>query len=474
MICKKCNKLIPDASDKCPYCGFSTVKKLSKNNIFYVVLAIALVVVVATGVYLEKKPFQRPSTEISHTSIGNNGTEPDSGTEDISSEKNTIEKITEEDMTYLRSVLGASVYFEFESPNSLSNNDAGAIIVNMIDIGYVCYNVEDYVPYTVNDESNYVVNSEDFKDATRIITGQELSNDDIIGINEMYGPANGTQDQVILYHHNGRGGYYEIVLNQINIVGDHCLITYSKYEYGDPMSYGNGTPTNMVDYNAEFVSSGSTKYPFTIVSNRLGSDVSNYDSIMNSSEPYNKDYSYSSAYADLLDKNANQVYSMGRFFLGYIDEDDIPELIVPTGDFHAAGVDIYTYVDGEVISLGSYGSFGMISFGEKTGTIQSNYTGMGGNTFDFYQLSRGEIKHIINISSFTDFSDEQEHTTYRIDDLEVSQNAFQQKLSEMQGNAIFLDVGFPNGWDILSNINELRTDPSRFIVTKDNTHMWNG
>jgi len=182
--------------------------------------------------------------------------------------------------------------------------------------------------------------------------------------------------------------------------------------------------------------------------------------------------SYASAYADLLESDPNDPYLTGMFLLAYIDEDDIPEMIVsPSIATHYTGVEIFTYYNNEVIDLGCYGSFGMVSFGEKTGIIQSNWTGMGGSENDFYKLSEGEVEFIGNLTELDPLPalpDDPEMTTvYEIDGAEVSQDDYQRKMTELRSSGVFLYLGYDNGCEVAGNIDRLRDAPSQFIITSD-------
>ncbi|MCR4656359.1 MAG: hypothetical protein K5770_09050 [Lachnospiraceae bacterium] len=64
-----------------------------------------------------------------------------------------------------------------------------------------------------------------------------------------------------------------------------------------------------------------------------------------------------------------------RFAFGYIDGDDIPELLMSFGTFHVAGVYIFTINKeiGETVLTGEFSSFGGVSYVEKKNRILSQY-----------------------------------------------------------------------------------------------------
>lgn len=102
---------------------------------------------------------------------------------------------------------------------------------------------------------------------------------------------------------------------------------------------------------------------------------------------------YKKAYADFIVANCGY----GEVFdLIYLDEDEIPELIIsPAEPCHADGLNIYSYYDGQVIELGGIGgSFGEFMYLEKGNYIISNYYGSGMNTYYQYQISDNLFKCI--------------------------------------------------------------------------------
>ena len=67
--------------------------------------------------------------------------------------------------------------------------------------------------------------------------------------------------------------------------------------------------------------------------------------------------------------------------LAYITDDDVPELLVSDGDYHASGITVFTIdQSGEIISLGIFGSNGEFEYAEKEGYISCEY----GNQGSFY------------------------------------------------------------------------------------------
>ena len=136
----------------------------------------------------------------------------------------------------------------------------------------------------------------------------------------------------------------------------------------------------------------------------------------------------------LLDGNFQLTYDTieGRgFALCYIDNDDIPELIVgimPKYAPHAAGAAVYTYYDGEVVFVCSGGGYGEINYVERENLICSMYTGMGITTIQTYEIANGT-----GVCIWTGFNDaagipESQEPTYKSNEVEVSLEEFKEAL----------------------------------------------
>jgi len=75
-----------------------------------------------------------------------------------------------------------------------------------------------------------------------------------------------------------------------------------------------------------------------------------------------------------------------------LDGDDIPELIISAGFFHAGGCRIYSYVNSEVIELGWLGQWGVVSFYPKSGLMYSPWSGQGHYVAKWYEIKDHEMK----------------------------------------------------------------------------------
>lgn len=108
-----------------------------------------------------------------------------------------------------------------------------------------------------------------------------------------------------------------------------------------------------------------------------------------------------------------------RVALGFVDEDDIPELFVAMDRYHACGVKVCSFIDGEVKELGEFGEFGEFSYIDRLNWIYSFYMGMG-----VEQLSKWSISDGGAVCDMDIVYDENEHKYY-VGDNEAEEDAYQ-------------------------------------------------
>ena len=80
-----------------------------------------------------------------------------------------------------------------------------------------------------------------------------------------------------------------------------------------------------------------------------------------------------------------------NFILRYIDNDDIPELLISSGDFHNSTVTIVTYSNGELNEYDGLGSYGELYFEERSNQFFATYSGMGVFDLTCYYINNGTI-----------------------------------------------------------------------------------
>ncbi|MDE5860685.1 MAG: leucine-rich repeat protein, partial [Ruminococcus sp.] len=146
------------------------------------------------------------------------------------------------------------------------------------------------------------------------------------------------------------------------------------------------------------------------------------------------------AYTDFLKNGSYQEFLNGsytpKFAVAYIDGDDIPELAVADGDYHAVGVALFTYKDGEVVPLYSknysddtelaiYGGNGRVDYSEKNNLICSNYTSTGEGYYGFYNINDDKT---INTECMFNTSDHNNTMQYLINGQEVTASEYDMEL----------------------------------------------
>ena len=87
------------------------------------------------------------------------------------------------------------------------------------------------------------------------------------------------------------------------------------------------------------------------------------------------------------------------FNLAYINNDSIPELIVFDGDYHLSGGNVYSYVNGKVKYVGSFGEWGGLQYQEKKGVIRSGWSGQGNYHSTYYKWNGSKLSTVISFSS---------------------------------------------------------------------------
>lgn len=140
----------------------------------------------------------------------------------------------------------------------------------------------------------------------------------------------------------------------------------------------------------------------------------------------------------------------GRFYLAFIDDDEIPELLVIDDDIAAAGVKVFTYDQEAVVDMGEFGSMGTMRYAEKEGMIVSSFTGMGELYDSYYQMADKEAVLICNTRSYPDYSqdDPYEKLLYEIDGVLVSEEEYDEKWHEFEKNFEFTTIGYDDGISI--------------------------
>ncbi|MBQ6263909.1 MAG: hypothetical protein IJK60_00475 [Clostridia bacterium] len=115
-----------------------------------------------------------------------------------------------------------------------------------------------------------------------------------------------------------------------------------------------------------------------------------------------------------------------KFCLCFIDGDSVPELVVSTGDFHAACCYVFTFSGGKAVNLGPFGSFGTIQYIEKIGIIIDSLGNNGYFNETYYKLENGIIDALLDFEIET-----RETENYLLDGKEITKAQYNSLVSEV-------------------------------------------
>ncbi len=168
---------------------------------------------------------------------------------------------------------------------------------------------------------------------------------------------------------------------------------------------------------------------------------------------------YRYAYYDFLKEYAEAGVNSGnlseksgevKFALAYIDDDEIPELLLVGGYFKAIAVEVYAYADDAVIKLFSFNSDnGSIGYVENQGYIFSgrfNYTGGVERFYDFYDVENGEISLISTLH--VSLPDEEETWLYEADEVSIDEDIFHERFKELRDEREYTWINGTDGTSI--------------------------
>jgi len=163
-----------------------------------------------------------------------------------------------------------------------------------------------------------------------------------------------------------------------------------------------------------------------------------------------RNLAYRAAYATLL-KAYPQKSGDSRFALVYIDDDDIPELFIADASSNANGVKMYNYYNGSVtlLSFGGYTEFGQagrVDYYEKENEIVMSSTGMGGESYDYYEINNGNLTLKTSLKIIKkDIAPGKTSSTYKIDSSEVTYEQLAAKRTEIENGRTYLSADYDCG-----------------------------
>ena len=139
-----------------------------------------------------------------------------------------------------------------------------------------------------------------------------------------------------------------------------------------------------------------------------------------------------------------------KFALAYIDDDEIPELLLIEGDFSAIALDVYAYADDAVIKLFSFHSDdGSIGYVEEQGyifSIREDFDRGVERFYDFYAVENGEVSPVSSLHAL--LPDEEETWLYEADEVSVDADTFHDRFKELRGEREYTWINGTDGTSI--------------------------
>ena len=158
---------------------------------------------------------------------------------------------------------------------------------------------------------------------------------------------------------------------------------------------------------------------------------------------------YAQAYLEFLTEyaqNSKDGKGQGaRFSLVFVDDNDIPELLLMEDDCHAEGVKVYTYYQDQVVELGAFGSSGLMQYVERAGLIFSHYMGHGESDNDFFEIKEGQAVLICNMHSTPYRKNGIDTSLYEIDGVAVNEKTYRARWKALYEDQDYILIGYKDG-----------------------------
>lgn len=181
-----------------------------------------------------------------------------------------------------------------------------------------------------------------------------------------------------------------------------------------------------------------------------------------------------SVYAEIDEKYLNKIVSVildnenpyAKFEVGFVNEDSIPDVLISTGDSHAAGVMIYLLKDNDIFKVttsegfDSFGDWGInLEYIPYGNTIKSYSMFRGNELTDFYSLEGSYANSICSLE-YSNFRPE-ESVCYK-DEIQVTIDEYQAAMDKYyNGGKDFVSISSYENLKILNKEN-IRNELKRY------------
>lgn len=141
------------------------------------------------------------------------------------------------------------------------------------------------------------------------------------------------------------------------------------------------------------------------------------------------------AYETILDDLARKWSDTVRFTLIYLDNDDIPELVVLGDTMPHDSVDVFTYDQGKTVLVGNYESEGFSTYWEKEGIIFNRYAGGERGVYSVHKVTGAEDTLLQTFGWWWEYpnfydGDEDGQRVFTVDDKEVPEAQYNEALQK--------------------------------------------
>ncbi|MBR3397916.1 MAG: zinc ribbon domain-containing protein [Lachnospiraceae bacterium] len=127
------------------------------------------------------------------------------------------------------------------------------------------------------------------------------------------------------------------------------------------------------------------------------------------------------AYREVLESSYRGTVEAPWYCFGFVDNDEIPELLLSEGNYHAAAVKVYTYKEGTVQEIGIYGSDGNMSYYPYEDLIFTYWIGQG-HYINTYYHTDGSVIHSLHSADTPTGPDPT--PVKQVDDIDVSADEY--------------------------------------------------
>ena len=174
-----------------------------------------------------------------------------------------------------------------------------------------------------------------------------------------------------------------------------------------------------------------------------------------------------------------------KFTLIYLDNDEIPELVISEGWSLGHSPSIYTYSDKEVVCIGQFGYYGEIGYVEKEGILLSEYERHLQGHYDAYQVKGTKADNLLWIDEFWHWDSEDNpkegegYYTYEIHEKEADEDEYMAKrriyedYKEKEKRVVYNDCFLMLDGNVRGNLNQamakLVFEENPFFYPKGNT-----